>query len=148
MQPSSRCVDLVKQFEGLRLAAYRDSGGVPTIGYGHTANVHMGDLIGEDQAEAFLAADLAWAATAVSSKVGIRAQLTQEQFDALTSFEFNTGGLLGSTLVKLLNAGDVHAAADEFLRWDKIIINHTPVDDRGLLRRRTAERILFLGGAV
>ena len=80
--------------EGCRLAAYRDSTGVPTIGVGHTGRasppaVAMGMEITQAQAEAFLAADLAPFEDAVAGAVP--ATLTQNQFDACVSLAFNIG---------------------------------------------------------
>jgi lysozyme len=69
-------------------------------------------------------------------KVGI----TQNQFDALVSFDFNTGALHRSTLLKLLNAGDKARAANEFLKWTRAAGRVLA----GLTRRREEERKLFL----
>src|ERR1700683_5643593 len=89
MTPSAACTNLVKQFEGLRLEAYPDSGGVPTIGWGHTLNVHLGDLISEDQAEAFLTYDLT--ETGLGVMKCLKVSVVQHQFDALVCFAFNVG---------------------------------------------------------
>jgi lysozyme len=130
---------LTMQFEGCKLMAYQDSVGVWTIGYGHTGNVKAGDTITESQAEDFLKADLATAERNVNSQ--IMGELTQNQFDALVDFTFNLGGgaLAGSTLRKMLNAGDYEGAAKEFLRWNKAGGRVLP----GLTRRRQAEVDLF-----
>ena len=58
MKTSQRGIDLIKQFEGLELTAYHCSAGVPTIGYGHTRGVSLGDTCTEAQAEAMLVKDL------------------------------------------------------------------------------------------
>lgn len=139
MKLSERGLSLLKQFEGLRLVAYRDGGGVPTIGYGHTAGVRMGQTITEAQAETFLRADVAATVCAVSGMVKV--PVSQEQFDALVSFAFNLGAnaLMHSTLLKKLNAGDYDDAADEFLHWD----HDNGQQVAGLTLRRTAERQLF-----
>lgn len=144
MTPSDACVNLVKQFEGLRLEAYLDTGGVPTIGYGHTLHVQMGDLISEDQADAFLESDLKTAAFRVEAACTIAPN--QNQFDALTSFEYNTGALEHSTLLHLWNTGaPIQETADEFLLWTHGRIDGKLVTLPGLVKRRTAERALFLG---
>ena len=90
---------LTKEFVGLRLAAFVDSAGVWTVGYGHTGlGVRGGLVITEEQAEVFLEGDLARALTAVNRlvKVGV----SQGQFDALVDFAFNLGcaSLAQSTL--------------------------------------------------
>jgi len=133
-------LSLTKQFEGCKLTAYQDQVGVWTIGYGHTGtDVKEGLTIIDDQADALLRADVAHAERNVNSQVMGVGRLSQNQFDALVDFEFNTGGLSGSTLLKKLNAGDDEGAAKEFLRWDhaggKVV--------KGLTKRRQAEADLF-----
>lgn len=132
--------ELTTSFEGLRLEAYLDTGGVPTIGYGHTAGVRMGQKITKEQALKFLDEDIAEAVEAVNYLVKV--SLTQNQFDALVDFTFNVGsGALGSsTLLRKLNVGDYEGAAQELLRWNKD--NGKVI--AGLTRRREAERKLFL----
>jgi lysozyme len=133
---------LVKHFEGKRLKAYKDVAGIWTIGYGHTAGVREGDVITDAKADELLVADLRVAETSVRRLVKI--SLTQWQFDALTSFEFNLASLSVSTLLKLLNAGDVRGAADQILRWDKAKVDGVLQSVPGLTRRRRSERHLFL----
>lgn len=140
MQPSQAAIDLVKASEGLRLQAYQDGGGVYTIGYGHIDGVHEGMRITEQQAEAFLAEDLATAGRWVGQLVKV--PLTQNQFDALTDFVFNEGQehLRTSTLLRLLNAGQLQAAAAQFKFWN---LDAGKVE-QGLVTRRAAEAALFL----
>lgn len=139
---SQEGVDLIKAFEGRRLRAYRCSAGVWTIGYGHTGDVKPGDRISPDKAEKLLREDLRKFEDGVSIRVQV--PLTQNQFDALVSFSFNVGiGALGrSTLLKKLNKKDYRGAANEFRKWNKgggrVLA--------GLVRRRKAERALFLSG--
>ena len=152
---------LIKSFESLRLRAYDDADGkdvpaggrakgVLTIGYGHTGNdVFVGQVITALQAESILAADIAAFERGVNRLVSTT--ITQCQFDALVSFAFNCGldedldtkaeGLGDSSLLRYVNAGDFARAADEFPKWNKDggkVLN-------GLVRRRAAERALFLG---
>ncbi|CAI1003581.1 TPA: lysozyme [Serratia fonticola] len=143
LKTSQRGIALIKSFESLELKAYPDpgTGGKPfTIGWGHTKGVKPGDRITEQQAETFLAEDLAVFELTVNSAVKV--PVTQNQFDALVSLAFNIGGanFAGSTLVKKLNAGDPRGAADQFLRWKFA----DGKEMRGLVRRRAAERELFL----
>ena len=133
-------VDLIKSFEGLRLRAYRDPGGVWTIGYGHTgSDVHPGQTITTARASQLLAHDTGWAQDAVRSSVKV--PLTSAQFDALTSFTFNlgAGALRSSTLLQKLNARDYAGAQHEFGRW----VHAGGVVLAGLVRRRAAEAKLF-----
>ncbi|HHQ6569478.1 TPA: lysozyme [Serratia fonticola] len=143
LKTSQRGIALIKSFESLELKAYPDpaTGDKPwTIGWGHTKGVKPGDLITEQQAEALLTEDLAVFELTVNSSVKV--PITQNQFDALVSLAFNIGGpnFAGSTLVKKLNAGDQRGAADQFPRWK--LANGKEM--RGLVRRRAAERELFL----
>jgi GH24 family phage-related lysozyme (muramidase)/peptidoglycan hydrolase-like protein with peptidoglycan-binding domain len=140
-------LDLVKEFEGLAkrladgsVAAYLDAVGVPTIGYGHTSGVYLGQVITAQQAETFLKQDLQEAESAVNQLVKVA--LNENQFSALVSFVFNLGGgALGeSTLLRQLNAGHYLEAANQFLRWTYAGGQQLP----GLVRRREAERQLFL----
>ena len=152
MQLSTRGIALIKNFEGLRLLAYRDSAGVWTIGYGSTRYhdgkaVKPGDkLANQEQADALLANTLSQYTDAVNELVQV--PLAQNQFDALVSFTYNegTGALKQSTLLHKLNNNDYSGAADQFLVWDKItdprsgekIVSSTLAD------RRRQERALFL----
>ena len=143
MQISKTGLDLIKNFEGLYLNAYRCPAGVPTIGYGHTAGVAMGQTITQQQADDYLRRDVRQFERAVSRLA--RVPLTQGQFDALVSFAFNLGegALAQSTLLRLLNAGDYAGAAAQFDRWNKAGGRVLP----GLVRRRAAERALFEAAA-
>ena len=141
MRTSPLGIALIKQFEGLRTCAYLDAAGIWTIGYGHTGDeVRSGLRIDVAQAEALLRQDLHVAEEAVRALV--TQPLAQASFDALTSFVFNVGAAAfgGSTLLRKLNAGDVEGAAAEFERWRYAGGRVLP----GLLRRRIAERTLFL----
>lgn len=139
MQISNAGLDLIKQFEGLYLKAYRCPAGVPTIGYGHTAGVAMGQTITQQQADDYLRRDVRQFERAVARLATV--PLTQGQFDALVSFAFNLGegALARSTLLRLLNEGKYTEAALQFGRWVKGGGKELP----GLVRRRAAERALF-----
>lgn len=143
MKIGKQGLDLIKSFEGLELKAYMPTPiDVPTIGYGHTKTVKMGQTITEAQAEALLKQDLGWVEAVVNKSVTV--PLTQNQYDALCSFVYNLGGtnFKRSTLLKKLNNKAYSDAADELLRWDK----QGSKVLRGLTRRREAERALFLSG--
>ena len=140
MTTSSNGRALIESFEGLRLEAYLPTpNDVPTIGYGHTDGVQMGDTCTPEQADAYLAEDLTASELAIECTVSV--DLNQNQFDALVSFVFNVGAhnFETSTLLKLLNSGDYDGAAQQFTRWDKQAGEVLP----GLLKRRTAEQALF-----
>jgi len=140
---SPQGVDFIKSWEGLRLMPYRDAANHWTVGYGHTGpDVRPGEPITQEEAELLLKQDLAKFAACVNGAV--RVPLTQAQFDALVSFAFNVGcgAFQESTLLRKLNAGDYLGAADQFPRWVKAGGRTI----RGLVRRREAERHLFLTG--
>jgi len=139
MRPSQKCIDLVKSFEGFKSEAYKCPAGVWTIGYGTTENVQPGDTVTEQQAEAMLLEDLMEASKAVDDLVDV--QITQAQYDALTSFIYNVGreAFRNSTLLKLLNAGNYDGAAKQLPRWNKAGGQVLA----GLSRRRAAEAGLF-----
>ena len=140
MTPSQKCYDLIKQFEGCKLTAYKDSVGVWTIGYGSTINVCAGMTITQQQADDRLISDVHQAAVCVDGKVSVI--ITQNQFDALTSFVFNLGcaAFYTSTLRRLINLQQFNLAAEEFIKWDHANGQVLP----GLLRRRQAEQALFI----
>ena len=139
MQHSKQGLQLTELFEGVRLAAYQDSVGRWTIGYGHTFNVCKGDVCTQNQAEVWLIGDYRWAEKAVNRLV--TRPITQGEFDALTDFTFNLGegSLEHSTLLRLVDAGDFAAAALEFPKW----AHAGGVEVAGLLRRRLAEQSEF-----
>lgn len=176
MVPSAACLDLIKRFEGLRCSAYLDpvllNVGIrlPTIGYGHTRGVALGQTCSTQDADAWLQEDVHYAVSTLDPYVSqLQAvNLQQCQFDALCSILFNVGpgwsdswtgtvkgrdGIIWlakrdqpaktthhSTLFRSLMNRDFQVAADEFLKW-----NHAGgVVLPGLTARRAAERALFL----
>lgn len=139
MNISDAGLELIREHEGCRLEAYRDSVGVLTIGYGHTKGVQEGDTCTAEQAAAWLAEDVKNAELCIEANAP--AGLTQGEFDALCSFIFNLGcrAFKNSTLLKKLNENDFSGAADEFAKW-----NHAGgVVLAGLTARREAERERF-----
>lgn len=141
MKISQKGLNLIKEFEGLELNAYKDAVGIVTIGYGSTgSHVSMGQTITQAEAEALLLKDVIRFEKGVEQAVKV--PLNQNQFDALVSFSFNLGlgNLNSSTLLRKLNAKDYTGAANEMLRWDKAKGKTL----KGLTRRRVAERALFL----
>ncbi len=146
---SQKGMQLISNFEGLRLNAYQDSVGVWTIGFGttvfpHGKSVQDGDCCTIQQAEAYMLHDLARFENAVSKVVIV--PLQQHQFDALVSLAYNIGirAFQNSTLVKLLNTGDYLAASQQFDVWIKAGGRTV----QGLVNRRAIEKTLFLGKHV
>lgn len=143
-ETSKKGLELIKKYEGLRLEAYKDPAGILTIGYGHTKTVKPGMIINKEMAELLLKIDVMDAENAVRALVNI--ELNQNQFDALVSFVFNVGkrSFERSTLLKLLNAGKILEAGEEFMRWTKARQPGGLKELPGLVKRRAEEKALFL----
>lgn len=136
-----KATDLIKEFEGLRLKSYRCPAGKLTIGYGHTgSDVKENMTITKKQADMLLKKDLQILAEMVDSL--LKYDVNQNQFDAILSFVYNVGigNFMKSKMLKYINQGKIKEAADEFLKWNK----SNGVVLKGLVRRREAERALFL----
>jgi lysozyme len=160
MKTSEAGIQLIKSFEGCHNTPYRCPAALWTIGYGHvlypdqarlktperalygikdehnrTFEYDEIDSILEKDLERFEAGVLRLCPASVDS---------QSQFDAIVSFSFNVGlgNLQSSTLRMQYNRGDIEGAADEFLKWTKASGKVL----KGLVRRREAERALFLTG--
>lgn len=166
MRTGQAGIQLIKAFEGLpdgnpqtvNLDPYMDPLGIWTIGWGHALSWQGRWLTGmrdrkivdslypvgitPEEAQSLLAADLVGREREVMAR--IIPEITQEMFDALISFHFNTGGITAKSclLRDLINAGKFREAAEQFPKWNKgggKVIS-------GLVRRRAAERELFLEG--
>jgi len=133
-------VDLVKDFEGFRERAYLDMVGVPTIGYGFTKGVKLGDTITQAEARERLKAELE------DFEGGVLGACTLEpspnQLAAMVCLAYNIGiqAFRKSTVLRKHNEGDFGGAADAFRMWCKAggkVVT-------GLINRREAERALYL----
>lgn len=136
MRTSQNGINLIKQFEGCRLTAYKCAAGVPTIGYGHTAGVKMGQTINQVQAESFLKDDLMKYEKNVEKYDG-KYHWNQNEFDALVSFAFNIGSIDQLTAN---GTRDRKMITERILQYNKAA---GKVLD-GLTKRRKAEQELFL----
>jgi len=145
MNLSDKGLSVIKKVEGFRAKPYPDSGGKMTVGYGHLVvpgdGVAPHDIIDPVKATELLCNDVKRTVAGVNNCV--TSIITQNQFDALVVFAYNVGvtALSKSTLIRMLNKGDVDGAYREFLKWDMVGKDHIP----GLLNRRLAEQDLFLG---
>lgn len=139
-------VDLIKRWEGFRADAYLCPANKWTIGYGHTETARgyrdRGESITEEQAQVLLRQDLERFERAISRMVTV--PLSDGQFGALVSWAFNVGvgAAQGSTLVRLLNAGDYDAVPRELARWNRV----GGAVSQGLVNRRAAEAGLWARG--
>ena len=141
--PAAR--DLIQRLEGCRLQAYQDQAGVWTIGYGHTGNVHAGDVWTQDQADAQLGADLARFISGVANFVS-PTELTDNQFSALVIFAFNVGlvAFAGSTALRNVRALQLDHVISAMAMWNKITDRSgVLIVNAGLVTRRAAEAILW-----
>lgn len=150
-QPSPAALELVQRFEGYRRRAARLPNGGWTVGYGHTASARQGVEVSEADARDLLTWDLRRTAAAVDAH--LYAPVTQNQFDALVAFAFNVGpdAFRGSAVLRRLNEGLPLQAASALEAWRRAEFEGEPQVIDALVRRRAAEKILFLtpeGGFV
>ena len=133
-------LNLIKQFEGCRLKAYKCPAGVWTIGYGHTAGVKAGQTITQARADRMLVEDVERFEKNVN-KYYEKYRWSQSEFDALVSFAFNLGS------IDKLTAGGTRSReviAEKMLQYNKAGGKVLA----GLIRRRQKERELFLNGCT
>ena len=143
---SKNCIDLIKKFEGCRLASYTDSVGVWTIGYGSTMwtdgkPIKQGETINMETAEELLMWEISNKSKSVAAMLD-KVYYNQNQFDALVSFTFNlgVGALAKSTLLKIIrkNPHDPNIR-NEFMKW----CHAGGKELKGLKLRRQAEADLY-----
>lgn len=142
---SEKGYEIIREFEGFRSTAYRDTGGVWTIGFGtirypNGVKVKQGDTCTREQAELWLKSDCLWVNACLDKYVKVK--VSQNQFDALASFVYNVGEtqFIKSTMLSLINQNNLTAAANQFDRW--IFDNGKRI--QGLVNRRAKEKALFL----
>jgi len=145
MKVNKAALDLIKEFEGLRLEAYRDSVGVWTIGYGTTARAGVGIkpqrgmVITEAEASHYLEKGVSKFADSI--RPAITAPINENEFGAFVSLAYNIGpsAFKRSSSLRHFNNGDKARAAQNILLWNKAGGKVL----RGLVRRREAEKALF-----
>jgi lysozyme len=144
LRTSRAGLELIKSFEGFRDTAVRLPDGRHTIGYGHMRTAREGLTVSEKDAEELLVYDLHVIETAINSLVF--APLNQNQFDALVSLTYNIspGQFRDSEILAYLNAGDFLSAANGFDVWRKARIHGRVMVVDALVRRRAAEKAMFL----
>jgi lysozyme len=140
MRPTA--IDLIKHFEGCKLKAYQDEGGVWTIGWGCTGpsiteSTEWTQRFADDELERRVGLVQAGMARV------LEVEPTDNELAALTSFAFNVGlaAWRFSTVVHCHNARETQAAADALLMWNRVKGHVSP----GLTKRRSAERAVYLG---
>lgn len=146
MIASKEAEDLIKQFEGCHLKAYKDAVGIWTIGWGTTGpGIQEGLAISQHTADVMLKAHVQDIALDLTDLLRPKV-LKQHQFDALVSFIYNVGlgAFKKSTMLSLIKADKMAEAALEFDKWTKAGGKELP----GLVKRRKAEKTLFIGVPV
>lgn len=142
--------DRIKQYEGLRLEAYKDTNGTWTIGYGTTAAAEVGIepkkgmTITPDQADFYLFQGVVRFAEKLAPL--IKVPVTDNELAACLSLAYNIGPIAfkSSTVLRELNMGHRKQAAAAFVRWNKETIGGVKVVNKGLTKRRESEAALFL----
>ena len=142
-------VKFIQKHEGFRTDVYLDQAGLPTEGTGHLLTAEekvkyrVGDRVPDDVLEMWFDQDISRFESAVNRLVKV--PLTQNEFDALTSFAFNVGvsAFQNSSVLRRLNGHNNAGAADAFLLWNKVTKNGKKVVSKGLTNRRKAEKELF-----
>lgn len=138
---TNECVSLIKRFEGCVLKVYLDPVGIPSSGYGHTAGLTramVGTPITQAQADQWLREDLLKFEKKVA-KYEPRYHWTPGEWGGLISFCYNVGNIDGLTAKGTRTKQEI---ADAFLLYTKA--KGRVLD--GLVKRRKAERELFLSG--
>lgn len=129
-------------YEGYSESAYIPvPGDVPTIGFGTTEGVKLGDTIAPEKAVERAYRDIMDTETDIHKCVDV--PLSQGEYDAFVSLAYNIGtsAFCNSTLVKKLNAGDYSGACAELKRW--IYVNGKK--SQGLINRREKEYRMCIG---
>lgn len=139
-------IDLIRSHEKCVLRAYQDQGkkgGIWTIGWGHTGDVHEGDFWSQEMADSTLVDDIDFAERAVASYT--RVPLNDHQFGALVDFAFNEGPqtLFESSVLEKLNQGDYEGACEALALYDKMHVGGVKIVSKDLAKRRAEEQALF-----
>ena len=134
----------IARSESCKLKAYRCPAGVPTIGWGHTRGVKMGDACTQEQADAWLVEDLTEFTDGVQRV--LKRDASENELGAMVSLAYNIGlgGFERSTVLKKHNAGDSQSAARAFALWNQATVNGKRQVLPGLTARRAREAALYL----
>jgi lysozyme len=137
-------VVLVGGFEGLRTVAYRDVVGIPTICFGETRGVKMGDKATAEQCKGMLIDRLDEFSAGIDRC--LPGNLPYPVYVAFLSVSYNIGtqAFCGSSMARKANAGDIPGACDALLLWDRATVAGVKVKIPGLTRRRVEERELCM----
>jgi len=139
-------VALVGAWEGLRTTAYRDVVGIPTVCFGETRGVKMGDRYTVDECKAMLGDGLVEFETAMRKCLKAPDAVPAKSYVAFLSLSYNIGSraFCGSTVARRANTGDIRGACEAILMWDKAGGRRV----QGLANRRADERRICLEGML
>lgn len=139
-------IALIGDFEGIRTHAYRDVVGIPTVCFGETRGVHMGDTYTVDECKAMLGDALVEFETNMRKCLVAPDKIPDKPYVAFLSLSYNigSGAFCKSTVRKRADAGDIRGACSAIMAWNK---GGKPLHViAGLTRRRAEERALCLEG--
>jgi len=139
-------INLIKHYEGDKLKAYRDAGGIWTIGRGHTKGVKKGMVITEASSDAFLLQDIVEFEDYVNGKA--RRSLKWNERDALVSFTYNAGYRLKGDLANAINYSAPKTVAYLLRKYNKAKIGGVLKILPGLTKRRNSESLLYENGEL
>jgi GH24 family phage-related lysozyme (muramidase) len=145
MRTSNRGLKLLMSFEGFRSRAISLGDDRWVVGFGHTKGARDGVVVSKTQAVAILQQyDLPPVEAFIADAV--MAPLNQNEFDALVSLVFNIGmdAFRTSDVLAYLNSGEKLAAGEAFTAWRKASLNGRLIIVDALIRRRAAEKALFM----
>jgi len=135
-------VAFVAPWEGVRTKAYLDIAGVPTICYGHTKDVRMGDTATLAQCDAWLAEEVEEFNRAIRKCITREMTVGQEIGFTDISYNVGIGAFCGSTALKRFNAGDDEGGCEALKMWDKVRVNGQLQRNDWQVKRRAAESAL------
>jgi len=137
-------VGVVGTFEGVRTVAYKDVVGVPTVCFGETRGVKMGDQYTMTECKKMLGGALLEFSAGLDKCLKPEVEVPDLTYVAFMSWAYNVGigAACKSTLVRKANAGDLLGACNQLPRWNRG--GGRPI--RGLTRRRGEERTMCLKG--
>jgi lysozyme len=143
-------VSVVGGFEGLRQKAYLDPVGIPTICFGETRGVQLGQTKTRDECDAMLVESLLRHERGMVACIDNPQALPDKTYGAFLSFTYNVGvgAFCKSTLLRLVNRGKLFHACDQLPRWTRVTIGSRKVVLRGLVKRRAQEREMCLEGLL
>ena len=139
------CTACVAGFEGLRTSTYFDVGGIPTVCFGETKNIKVGDKFTAEQCREMLSNRIVQDFGPGVDRC-VNHPLPVNRKAAYTSFAYNTGvaAFCGSSVARLENQGKPVEACDALMRWNKVKVAGVLVYSPGLNNRREQERSLCL----